>query len=228
MSEDKNEGLYTATAPALLSFPNLMEAKAVMKNGKATGDPKFSSNFELDLDHPDLKPIKNLALKLALAKWPGRDIKGESSKVDKNGNPKIPTFLFPWSSGDDLANKAKKNGKEREWSRGKLVIVARSKFEPNLSAIINGAVVDFEGDNRKTANKYFFTGADVLFQINLQAYDGVGVNPDGVTAYLNKVLATGKGKKLTGGGQSATETFKGYIGTATNEDVTGGAEDDEF
>jgi len=43
-----------------------------------------------------------------------------------------------------------------------------------------------------------------------------------VTAYLNMVCVTEKGPKLAGGGQSASEVFKGYIGTTSQEDPTGG------
>jgi len=230
MSEDKNEGLFNSTVPVFGSFPNVMEAKAVKKNGKETGEPKFSYNFEFPADHPDLKSLKSLALKLAKAKWPGRDIVREAALVDANGNKKLSTFNFPWSLGDSLAEKAKKNGKDREWSRGRLVLTARSKYEPRLSAIVNGQLVEFDGENqpRALAKKHFFTGADVLFQVNLQAYEGVGdTGADGVTAYLNMVLATGKGKKVGGSAPSAADTFKGYIGTVSNEDVAAGLDDDE-
>lgn len=225
MSEQNNEGVYASTALALLSFPNLDEARAVKgKNGKDTGEPKFSANLEMLPENPDLAAAKALCLKLAKAKWPGRAFGKEAALVDDNGNPKQATFQFPFTSGDKHADKAKAAGKEREWSRGKVVLTARSKFEPRLSAIIGGKVVEFEGDARLVAaKKHFYTGAEVLWEVNFQAYDGVGQNGvDGVTAYLNMVLASGKGSKIAGGGRSAADVFKGYVGTVSGVDPTAG------
>ena len=130
---------------------------------------------------------------------------------------------------DRLADRRKeKAGKEDgEYQRGKVIIAARSKYEPKLSGIQAGKVVDYEGDARKLHEKDFFFGAECLAQINFVAYDGVGANPDGVTAYLNMVFVTGKGTKIAGGA-SAAEAFKGYAGTVSNEDVTGDTLDDEI
>lgn len=228
MSENtqENEGLYSFTAPVMMTFPNLQEAKAVQRNGKAVGEPKFSANFEFPADHADLAAIKALALKLCKAKWPGRNFGLEASPVDANKNPKQVTFMFPFASGDKLADAAKAKNKDREFSRGRAVLTSRSKYEPRLSAIINGKLTDLEGDTRKANAGLFFSGGEVLAQINLVPYDGVQPNGvDGITAYLNMVLATGKGTKVAGGGKSAAETFKGYVGTTSQEDPTSGMAD---
>lgn len=230
MSDQKEpKHTFVSLVPTTGTFLNVLEAKAVKKNGKETGDPKFSSNFEFNLDHPELDALKKLALKAAKEKWPDRAIGSEASKKDKNGNPKQPTFVFPWTLGDDLANNAKKRGKDREFSRGKLVLTARSKYEPRLSVVKDGRMVDLEDEAaRKAAKNYFYTGVDCLFQVSFQAYDGVGVNSlDGVTAYLDHVVSLNKGEKLLKGGPSAAEVFKGYVGTTTDEDPTAGVEDDE-
>ena len=231
MSDQKEpKHTFVSLTPTTGTFLNVLEPKAVMKNGKATGDPKYSANFEFDLDHVELKAVKDLAVKAAKEKWPGRAIGKESSKKDENGNPKQPTFIFPWTLGDDLAEHAKKRGKNREFSRGKLVLTARSKYEPRLSAIINGRMVDLEGDARAKSKNLFYTGVQVLFQVSFQAYDGVGANGlDGVTAYLDHVVSLNKGEKLISGGPSAAEVFKGYVGTTTDEDPTSGDDlDDEI
>lgn len=226
-------GIFVFPVPVVSTFPNLLEAKAVTRNGKATGEPKFSLNLEIDpATQAELaKALKLKALEIARAKWPGRDFAAETAKVDGSGLKRIPTFVFPFSNGTELADAAKAKGKDREFSRGKLVLTARSKFQPRLSAIVGGKLVDFEGDAIKTAKTYFYSGVEVLAQVNFQAYDGVPPSgADGVTAYLNLVVSTNKGKKLASGGPSASEVFSGYLGSISNIDPTGGASalDDEI
>src|SRR5208337_2356938 len=115
--------------------------------GKESGEAKFSANFVLDLNHPDLKPMQAVAAEVAKAKWPGRPFKNEK---DPTRNLK-----FPFSAGDRLADRRKdKSGKDDgEYQRGKVIIAARSKYEPKLSGVQNGKVVDFEGDARKLHEK---------------------------------------------------------------------------
>lgn len=210
MSEVK-EGTIKITTPVLQSFPNLDEAKAVkQKNGKPSGEPKFSNNFEFPADHPDLPLLKAEAVKIAKAKWPGRAIS---------------ELAFPFSSGDKLADKAVANGKEREWSRGHAVLTARSKYQPRLAVLDGGRLVDVDGDDKARVKKLFYNGCTVLGEVSFNAYDGVGTNPDGVNAYLNVVISLNKGARLSGG-SSAAEAFKGYIGSDSAEDPTGGLDEE--
>lgn len=215
MTVEATPGLYSLTKPVVMSHPNLFEARAFGKKGKESGVPKFSANFVFPVDHPDLKPLKQLAAKIARAKWPDRDLK---------------TLSFCFTNGDKLADKRKTAGKEDgEFQRGKVVVAARSRYEPRLAGVENGKPLDYEGPARLAAKGKFYFGVEVLAQVNLVAYDGVGNNPDGVTAYLNMVFTTNKGERLGGGGQSAAEAFRGYIGSTTQEDPTAGAAvDDEI
>lgn len=204
--------LFSTTIPALFSFPNLLEAKRVSKSMKE--EPKFSVNVEFDLDSPDLARLKAEIGRVAKAKWPGMNI-GEAISSGK--------LIVPLSSGDKLAEKAKVKGKSRDWSLGKSVLTSRSQFEPQISAVVNGKLEDFEGARRPLFKQYEYTGALGLVQVNLVAYDAVGDDgKPGVTAYLNMVCVTSKGPKLAGGGASAAEVFKGYVGTTSDEDPTGG------
>lgn len=219
---DKKEGrIVKITVPVILSFPNLDEARAVKgKGGKPSGDPKFSASFEFAPDADVLKLIKSEALAAAKENWPGRDIAGDF---------KAREFGFPWTSGDKLADKAVKNGKNREWSRGKVVVTARSKYQPILSQLQAGKIIEIDGEAKPIIKKAFFTGVEVLAELNLQAYDGVGANPDGVTAYLNKVLSLGRGERLVKGGANSAEVFKDYIGSLSDEDPSAGEDlDDEI
>lgn len=203
---DEISGVFNLTEPVVMTFPNLMVPKAFGAKGKESGEPKYSANFSFNPDSADLKGMKAVAARVARAAWPGRDFK---------------ELIFPFSNGDKLADAAKVNKKDREFYRGKVVIAARSKYEPRLSGIENGVAVDYE-DTRKAAAGKFYSGVEVLAQVNFVAYKGVGRNPDGITAYLNMVFTTNKGMRI-GTNQSAAEVFKGYVGIVSAEDPTAGA-----
>lgn len=208
------EGIFNLTEPAILAHPQLFEAKAFIRNGKPQGEPKFGGSVVLSPTGADFPSMKNLCVKLAKAKWPGRDLK---------------TLKFPFSNGDTLADKRKaKSGKDDgAFQRGKVVVSAKSKFQPRLSGFENGKIIDYETDVQKAAAKpKFYMGVEVLAQFNFVPYDEVGTNPAGIAAYLNLVLTTGKGKKLVTGGAPAAEVFKGYAGSASMENPTENIDDD--
>jgi hypothetical protein len=220
MADNQEKGvLFAATTPVLMTFPNLLEAKRVKRNGKETGDPKYSANFEFDLANADqvamLTALRDEMLRIAAERWPHM-----MPVTDLYGGP----INFPVTRGDFLADKAKAKDKDREFSRGKVVLVARSKYQPNLSALLGGKLVEFNSEDTVKANgKVFYSGSDALFQINLQAYDAIdeGDKP-GITAYLNQVCSLNRGKKLTGTGASAATVFSGYVGTVSQVDPTVG------
>jgi hypothetical protein len=214
----KTDGIYNLIEPVVMSFPQLFEAKAFTENGKAKGEPKFSGNFNFNAASEDLKALKALAAKLARAKWPDKPFFLTTQEGEK-----IPQVLFPFANGDKLADeRKKKKGKDdSEYMRGKVIIAARSKYEPRLSYIENNKIIDCEGEMAKQAAKgKFYPGVEVLAQFNLVPYDAVGVHgKPGVTAYLNMVLSTGKGARISGG-QTSSEAFKGYVGAVSAEDPT--------
>lgn len=217
MTDAKTDGIFNLTQPVIMAFPQLFEAKAFKENGKEKGEPKYSANLVFPGDSEDLKGLKTLAAKLARAKWPDKPF----SLTTQEG-VKIPQIIFPFTSGEILADTRKKKGKDDgEYMRGKVVIAVRSKYEPRLSYLQNGKIVECEGDMAKTAAKgKFYPGVEVLAQLNLVPYDAVGSNgKPGVTTYLNMVLSTGKGTRLSGG-QTASEAFKGYVGGMSAEDPT--------
>lgn len=202
----KTDGIFSLTQPVVMAFPNLFEAKRVKVQGKETGEPKFSANFVFPAASEDLKGMKQLAAKLARAKWPDKQFS---------------ELHFPFNSGDKLADKRKeKAGKEDgDYMRGHVVINAKSKYEPRLSYIEKGRIIDLENDVAKIAAKgKFYSGVQVLAQLNFVPYQASEQNI-GITAYLNMVVSTCKGDRLSGG-QAASETFKGYVGSVSAEDPT--------
>lgn len=217
MTEDKTDGIFSLTQPVIMAFPQLFEAKAFKENGKEKGEPKYSANLVFPADSEDLKNLKTLAASLARAKWPDKQF-----YLTTQEGIKIPQIIFPFTSGDTLADIRKKKGKDDgEYMRGKVIIAARSKYEPRLSYIEGKRIVECEGEVAKLAAKgKFYPGVEVLAQLNLVPYEAVGANgKPGVTAYLNMVLSTGKGARISGG-QTASEAFKGYIGQHSAEDPT--------
>lgn len=229
MADSSNEGIFRTTIPVVMSFPNLFEAKAFMENGKAKGEPKFSANLNFPADSEELKAIKALAAKLARTKWPDKPF-----FLTTTEGVKITQVVFPFASGDKLADSRKEKGKDDgDYMRGKVVLSTRSKYEPKLAYTDKSKIVDVEGGVVKTAAKSkFYPGVEVLAELNLVPYEGVGKDgKPGVTAYLNMIVSTCRGKRISGG-QSPSEAFKGYVGSVSAEDPTapgaGAALDDEI
>lgn len=219
-------GIVDILNPVVMAFPAVTEPRRVKLKGKETGDPKYGASFVFPLDHPDLKTLKSKMVALAAAKWPGRDIGAEV----KAGN-----FKLPISQGDSLIAKRKAKltamGKEykaeADFMAGKVVLKTSSKYAPRLAIISGGKISpDLEGPAIAANKSKFFFGAEVLVQINLQAYDRINEEAkDGITAYLNIVMPTGKGTRLSGGASAAT-VFAAYKGSTTDENPTEGLDDE--
>jgi hypothetical protein len=212
------DGRVTLTAPVRMPFANLVEPKAIGEKGKAKGDPKYSASFILEPDSGDLKVLKAKAAEVAKARWPGRDLK---------------ELKFPFTTGEKKIEREKKRAerkgttaRDQSFFAGKVILDARSKYQPQLAVIVGGKVEAVE--DKSIQKQKFYQGCYVVPRINLvpydgQADDGVG-NPDGVTAYLDAVLFIKDGPKI--GGASAAEIFKGYAGQVTAEGP--GSDDDEI
>ena len=223
--EASTSGIVATTTPVVQAFPALTEARKFKSGGRESGEPKYSDSFVFDPASPDLQRLKAAAVAQAQAKWPGRDIGAEF---------KAGTFAMPFTSGNGIIAKTKAKaeaaGKEYEgkadFMKDKIIIKASSKYPPRLAYIENGKISPVLEGPALAANKNkFFFGAEVLFEVNLVAYDKVGERGvDGVTAYLNQVLTTGKGKRLSGGSDPA-DTFAGYAGKLSQEDPTKGLDD---
>jgi Protein of unknown function (DUF2815) len=219
-------GIVDVLTPVVMAFPAVTEPRKIKIRGKESGEAKYGASFVFPIDHPDLAKIKERIMGLAKAKWPGRDIAADV----KAGN-----FKLPISPGNSLI--AKQTAKlvaqgktyegKSDFMKDKIVLKASSKYPPRLAVISGGKISpDLEGAAIAANKSKFFFGAEVLLQVNLQAYDRINAEAkDGVTAYLNIVMATGGGKRL-GGGVSASEAFAAYKGTSTNEDPTQGLDDE--
>lgn len=227
MSETNS--IVTFSKPVVAAYVNLLAPKAFSRkvNGilKESGEPKFGCTLVIPPDHPDLQTVKDTAIAVCKAKWPGLDV----AAAYKAGNLKM-----PWKSGDKeharyVANKAKlgeEDDGKMDFVKGNVLIKASSKFRPRLGVIKNGVLSDDLDEQAVQRNKEaFYSGVEVYAEINLNAYDAIkDGDQDGVNSYLNLVLSTGKGKRL-GGGRSIKEAFAQYVGKASDLDPTAGDPD---
>ena len=219
---DERPNEYECSEPWLGSFLNLDKPRTISKS--STEKPKFSANFEIAKDHPDVARLRAAIVACAHEEWPQLDV----GAAIKDGRLQVPL-----SDGDKLADKAARENEDaghknykknrlREWSRGKSVLIARSEFLPPTVVRENGvaqALADQDAVSR-LKNKFFFTGVDCYFAVKLNAYNGVGTNGlPGVNAYLLHTESLGTGTHLIKG-RDPTERFSHYRGLATQEDPT--------
>lgn len=206
------------TTPGILTYSHIAEASAVKaKDGKPKGEPKFDANVEVLPVHPDVATIKAALAQAAAQAFPGQD---------------FASIQFPLKSGDALADAAIRNAQEkdpgkdvgdpREFSRGKVVLIARSNFRPALAAIVNGKVVDIDKDDLQSMKTYFYPGCEVFATFSFNTYEpplGPGVN-----AYLDELFSLNRGAKLKiASTRSAADSFRGYVGLPSAYSPTTGA-----
>ncbi len=221
-SEAREKVQFDSMVPWTGAFLNLDKPRTITQSPREV--PKFSSNFEIEKGSPEEKRIRAAIVEAARQLWPNMDV----GAAIREGRINVPL-----SDGDKLADKAKQksadSGKQRlrEWSRGKVVLIARSKDEypPSVTIRENGQTIALETLDAvsRAKGKFLYTGVQVLFGVKLNAYEAVGADgKPGVNAYLEAVESLGTGERLIAT-KDRTERFKGYIGLEKNEDPTGGA-----
>lgn len=229
MSNERPEDFNFNTAH-VVSYANIMEPKAFEKKGQKKGEPKYSALFIIDPENSDLKRLKDAITAALKERNPGKTIRARRLTEEEMNAGTFVEVSVPWKSGDKEADKmkAKNNGDDAKGAiyRGKVLVKASSKYQPALSAIEGGKIVDFVTDEaKKVAAKYFYSGALLVPGFGFNPYDGDadGSKPGGMSLYLNAVLFAKHGTRIGGRVHNAAEAFKGYIGTISQEDPTGGA-----
>lgn len=222
-SEQKERIQFDSMTPWVGTFLNLDKPRQITNSSREV--PKFSGNFEIEKGSTEEKRIRAAIVEAARQLWPNMDI----GQAIREGRLNVPI-----SDGDKLADKAKQKsadtGKQRlrEWSRGKVVLIARSKdeFPPAVTIRENGVSVELETLDAvaRAKGKWLYAGVNVLFGVRLNAYEAVGADgKPGVNAYLEAVESLGVGEKLIAQ-KDRTERFRGYIGIEKDEDPTGCAQ----
>jgi hypothetical protein len=220
-SEAQERTQFDSMVPWTGTFLNLDKPRAITNSNREV--PKFSANFEIDKGSPEEARIRAAIVAEARKLWPNMDV----GAAIREGRLNVPL-----SDGDKLADKAKQKsadtGKQRlrDWSRGKVVLIARSKDEypPAVTFRENSKTVECETLDAvaRAKSKFFYTGVQCLFGVRLSAYEAVGADgKPGVTAYLEAVESLGVGEKLIAS-RDRTARFSGYVGLESNEDPTGG------
>lgn len=203
--QSKSKGVsFRFTSPVIGAFPNLFEARKFRdQRGIESKEANFSIALLMRPDHPDLPSLKEALSVAAREEW------GDISNM---------TIDWALKSGDALADKAKREGKNNEYFRGFLVLRASTgeKYPPGLGSLVNGAIrnVAPSGPERDVRKGEFFGGMDCLAEIQLKAY-AVGNNTPGVKAYLQVVVSLGgeaKSELSGGGGRTAESSFSDYRG----------------
>lgn len=211
---------FDSLVPWTATFLNLDKPRTI--TGSSREVPKFSCNFEIEKGSTEEARVRAAIVAAARQLWPNMDV----GAAIREGRLNVPL-----SDGDKLADKAKQKSadtgkkREREWSRGKVVLIARSKDEypPAVTFRENGQTVECETLDAvsRAKGKYLYTGVQCLFGVRLNAYEAVGTDgKPGVNAYLEAVESLGVGEKLIAQ-KDRTERFRGYIGLEKNEDPTG-------
>jgi len=225
------DNTFTFLHPMIIIYPNLIEARPYMENGKPKGTPKFGAGFIINPveQETEWKAFREHSIMIARAEWPSLDLKTELN----------PNNGWPWRSGTRLADvrkaKAAAKGKDEDvlgFLRGMALIRAGSGgdypprlcgFEPN-----HKGPVEYADEQRNANRNKFRPGMLVLAKVNVKTTIVTGNKY--VVAYLNMVCSTGNmGPIQIAMQKSAAEVFSGYQGHATNEDPTGGQTfDDEI
>ncbi len=219
---------FTLTAPGLICFPVLTDeqmAEAVKRYNEAATRgsvdqraPGWEVSLILDPRHPDIASMNAVMNQLVAANFEPYEFPRDSGTFSTPDQANK-----PFKNGTRMADaRLKKSGTDdRDYLRGKVVFVSRSKFPPSLGGIVGDRMIDFIGPARAANASKFFYGAEALIQVRFAWYKATPLVPaGGVNAYLNMVMVTGQGSPIGKQRASSSDVFKGYAGSAVNVDPT--------
>lgn len=229
MAEKEKAQEFTFTKSVPVAFADIITPRAFKKKGLEKGDPKYAGTFLFDADDEELKKLQGEVVKVLQANnTSGKKLKVGRLTEEQERMQSHVEIKVPWMDGTRYADDQKAKGKDAEWARGKILVKATSKYQPALAAIEGGKVIEFTTPEAvAAAKKYFYSGAYIVPSVALHYYTGDADKPNGVSLYFNGALFVKHGARL-GGSRSAAETFKGYIGSISQEDPTGGADAGEL
>jgi hypothetical protein len=231
MAEESKGEIFTFTTPMTLVFPSLFTTERFRTpEGVKQDTERYSATFLFDLDHADFQGVKATAATVARSKWPNRDI-GADYKAGE--------LRMPWKIGDtEIAKRQaflERRGEsldslsKMDWQKGKASLKATSYQFPRMSVLVGGKAVDLDGIDGMLTRKYkdkFYPGVKVLAELYFVAKNAKSADKqDGVIAYLNQIMSLGEGERM-GGGRSANDAFKSYIGKVSTLRVVGGTDPD--
>jgi len=187
---------HGSLGPVRLLFPNVFQPQPVVINGKTQGDPIYSALLLVREDQ--FNPFMEYAKAVAEAKF---------------GSDAIQSLAFPFKRGSEEKAKAEQKGKDGSIFEGMWVVKATTKHQPTVVDQNLNYIPEIQSSR-------VYNGVEAYTELNFTSYDGIGANPNGIKAYLNKVLSMETGERL--GGRSAKDAFGDVAGKTVNEDVSGG------
>lgn len=168
--------------PVRLRFPNLFEAKPIVKNGQAIGAPIFSAGLVVPADHTDVVEVfQNAQAAIVNQSWPGENLP--------------PAFHWAFAPAEMVAPKdancagcylANANAKA---DRPPQVFMRNPAFDPAKpqDPITNPPRIPIPVDQRHLV----YSGVEAWVSIGLYSYAMSATNL-GIGCGLNQVLITGR------------------------------------
>jgi len=216
-----------------MSFPNLLEPRPYMQNGKPKGDPTY--NTEMLFEPDDLTKfrlydeesgelaevdIRKVLVDVAKEKWDGINVKEAVAAKD---------LRWPIKKGSDIHAKKLKAGKKgTEYYEGMEVLNAKTgqDYPPTLKYKDKNTWVTVarELDTSMSKAKGLFVGGNYGYaEVSLRAIEVDGEKH--ITFYLNQVRFVKQGDRIGGGG-SLMDRFDGIDGGETDYDPTKDMDDE--
>lgn len=219
MADKKEKTSYTFLSAVRAAFCNAVSPKAFEVKGQPKGEPRYDATFMLEPDSPDLKALQTLVVAEARLLFPGKKLVTRRLTQEEYDDGGVVEIQVPWKSGDREADKAKQDGKDREFFRGKIALKVSSKYPPSLSAVDKGKIVSFNDvETRPTLDKMFYSGAWMVPLVSLHSYKARDDKPGGVGLWIDALCFIKHDQKIAGGGKvNAAEVFKGYAGAVSAE-----------
>lgn len=234
MSDKSNEKpSFSFTTAVRGTYVHACTAEAFKKNGQAKGDPKYSATFIIDLTDPkqkfDFERLQQEVIGQLKLAYPGKKLVTGRALTQEELDAGAVSVNVPWFKGDREAERLAQKGKAQDGEiyKGKMLVKTSSKYRPALDAIENKKVISFTDDAAIAAaeKKFFYSGAWFVPTFGLNIYPAKGNDNGGVSLYFNGLLFVKNDQRLGGRTHNPAEAYKGYLGSISQEDPTGGAEE---
>lgn len=228
---------FTTTEEVATAFLAIVNPKQFTKDGKPTGDPRYSGTFNFPKDSADLKALKALVADSLKKANPGKQLVSKRLTQEQVDAGAVEVKL-PWEDGDAFADKGEKQATPRDnkWARGHVLVKtgsddkhppALSKLEKDPKTGVQKVVELNEPAARQGAAGLFKDGCFCAVQFGLNIYPAKGDKPGGCSLWPRTVMFVKSGPVTTGGGGvNQAEVFRAYVGQVKSEDPTAGVEDE--
>lgn len=207
---------YALTAPAIGAYPTLFVPRRFKdKQGREGKELNYSLNLLFLPGHADIE-----GLRAGMMEARDRAVAGGLFRADDA------VGSWPFIQGAKMADDAKAEGKDREAFRPYLIMRTHTgeKYPPALGCVVNGRPTNVPRDasERAVFEKFFFGGMECYAEVGFKAFK-VGTAAPSVTAYLQLVMANGKGETVpvfNAGERSAVGRYGNIVGHVSATDPT--------